>query len=165
MITYQEALSMVFARLQSLPAVEVPLEQATGLVLAEAVNARWDMPPADNSAMDGFALAWAPQGTSSEWTVAGSVYAGEPWPTPLESGTVVRIMTGAPLPPGSDTVVPFEEAVEAGATVRLTKMKQGQHVRRQGEEFQTGERLQLFLEHLQVHVHGVQRIPDLVREA
>ena len=141
MITYQEALSMVFARLQSLPAVEVPLEQATGLVLAEAVNARWDMPPADNSAMDGFALAWAPQGTSSEWTVAGSVYAGEPWPTPLESGTVVRIMTGAPLPTGSDTVVPFEEAVESGATVRLAKMKQGQHVRRQGEEFQAGELL------------------------
>ena len=141
MITYQEALSMVLARLQPLPAVEVPLEQATGLVLAEAVNARWDMPPADNSAMDGFALAWTPQGTSSEWTVAGSVYAGEPWPTPLESGTVVRIMTGAPLPPGSDTVVPFEEAVEARATVRLAKMKQGQHVRRQGEEFQAGELL------------------------
>lgn len=141
MIPYQEALALVLERLRPLPAVEVPLEQAVGLVLAESVDARWDMPPADNSAMDGFALAWPAGNAPVEWTVTGAAYAGTPWESPIEPGAVVRIMTGSPLPPGCDTVVPLEDAVSSGTTVRLGKMKQGQHVRRRGEEFRAGERL------------------------
>lgn len=141
MISYREALALLLDRIQPLPAVEVPLEQAVGLVLAEAVDARWDMPPADNSAMDGFALTWLKENAPEEWTVVGNAYAGTPWTRRIKRGTVVRIMTGSPLPPGCDTVVPLEDVVETGKSVRLTKVKQGQHVRRQGEEFRTGERL------------------------
>ena len=79
MIAYNEALQLVLERIRPLPAVEVPLEQAGGLVLAESIVARWDLPPADNSAMDGFAFAAATARPGTELAVVGSAYAGSPW--------------------------------------------------------------------------------------
>jgi len=142
MIGYQEALQLVLDRIRPLPAVEVPLEQAGGLVLAEGVAARWDLPPADNSAMDGFAFAWRERLAGKELAVVGSAYAGSPWTGTPGPEQVVRIMTGSPLPPGCDTVVPLEEVVETATAIRLpVVVKPGQHVRRQGEEFRSGDPL------------------------
>ena len=142
MIPYQEALALVLERLRPLPAVEVPLEQAVGLVLAEAVAARWEMPPADNSAMDGFAFVWSENLAGAELRVVGTAYAGVPWHGTSGSGEAVRIMTGSPLPQGCDTVVPLEDVVETGSIIRLPqRLRKAQHVRRRGEEFHVGERL------------------------
>lgn len=142
MISYQEALQLVLDRIRPLPPVEVPLEQAGGLVLAETVAARWDMPPADNSAMDGFAFAWREMRAEEELTVIGSVYAGACWNGAIGPGEAIRIMTGSPLPVGCDSVVPLEDVVATGDGIRLPALvKKGQHVRRQGEEFHDGERL------------------------
>ena len=123
MIPYQEALALVLERLRPLPAVEVPLEQAVGLVLAEAVAARWEMPPADNSAMDGFAFVWSENLAGAELRVVGTAYAGVPWHGTSGSGEAVRIMTGSPLPQGCDTVVPLEDVVETGSIIRLPDRK------------------------------------------
>lgn len=142
MISYQEALQLVLDHIRPLAPVEVPLEQADGLVLAEAVDARWDLPPADNSAMDGFAFAWGEALPGAELTVIGSAYAGSPWLGSPGPGQAVRIMTGSPLPTGCDSVVPLEDVTETGQSIRLPdNVKKGQHVRRQGEEFRTRDRL------------------------
>src|SRR5512139_3100906 len=142
MISYHEALQLVLERLQPLPAVEVPLEQAGGLVLAEAVAARWHMPPADNSAMDGFAFSWEKLVPGTDLAIVGSAYAGSPWSGAPGPGEAVRIMTGSPLPAGCDTVVPLEDVVASAAAIRVPgKVKPGQHVRCRGEEFRNGERL------------------------
>ncbi|MCM2264780.1 MAG: molybdopterin molybdotransferase MoeA [Desulfuromonadales bacterium] len=142
MLSYEGALAKVLASVMPLPPVEISLDEADGLVLAEAVDARWDMPPADNSAMDGFAFAWRESLSGTELTVIGSAYAGSPWLGSPGPAQAVRIMTGSPLPTGCDTVVPLEDVIETGQAIRLPdKLKKGQHVRRQGEEFRNRERL------------------------
>jgi molybdopterin molybdotransferase len=140
MLSYEAALEKILTNVEPLPAIELPLEQATGLVLAAPVVARWDMPRADNSAMDGFAMAAA--SATGVLPIVGTAYAGHPCAGEIGPGCAVRITTGAPLPTGCDTVVPLEETVETDAGVMLqTGPATGDHVRRQGEEYRAGETL------------------------
>jgi len=140
MISYQEALQLTLARLQPLPAIEVSLEKSIGLVLAENITARWDMPSSDNSAMDGFAFTWSDQLAGMQLRVVGNAYAGAPWHGSLGPDEAVRIMTGSPLPSGCDSVIPLEDVDTNEESIRLpTTISRGQHVRRQGEEFRAGE--------------------------
>lgn len=142
MLSYQEAVEVVLRTVQPLPPVEMALTEALGRVLAEPAVARWDLPPADNSAMDGYAFAWDGQGEGSELAVVGFVPAGSPFDGPVPPGRAVRIMTGAPLPVGCDTVVPVEEVAAEEGRIRLVRPpRAGQHVRRRGEELQRGEAL------------------------
>ena len=142
MLNYDEALEMVLATVQPLPPLELPLSEAVGRVLAEAVLARWDLPPADNSAMDGYAFAFAGQDSAAALQLVGSSFAGHPHPGALAPGEAVQITTGAPLPAGTDTVVALEETTKEEAQLRLTRRPEpGQHVRRRGEEFQNGDQL------------------------
>lgn len=142
MLTYQEAVDVVLQAVQPLPPVAMALAEALGLVLAEPAVACWDLPAADNSAMDGYAFAWHGQGEGSRLEVVGFVPAGSCPDQPVPPGKAVKIMTGALLPAGCDTVIPVEE-VTAGAThIHLLRApKSGQHVRRRGEELQGGETL------------------------
>lgn len=140
MLTSQEAIDIVLATVRPLPPVEVPLAEALGRVLAAPVRARWDVPPADNSAMDGYAFAYAGQEEGAELPLAGFVPAGSPLERSVASGAAVKIMTGAPLPAGCDTVTPLEETAESGGGVRLLRRaSRGQNVRRRGEEMARGE--------------------------
>lgn len=142
MLSYQEAVDVVLQTVQPLPSVEMALPEALGLVLAAPAIARWDLPPADNSAMDGYAFAWNGQGEGSVLEVVGFVPAGSQLSQPVPPGQAVKIMTGAPLPAGCDTVVPVEEvAAEATRIGLLRTPRAGQHVRRRGEELQQGEEL------------------------
>lgn len=142
MLSYQEAVEVVLQTVQPLPSVEMVLPAALGLVLAEPAVARWDLPPADNSAMDGYAFAWNGQRDGSVLEVVGFVPAGSHLEKPVPPGQAVKIMTGAPLPAGCDTVVPVEDvAAEATRIVLLRTPRAGQHVRRRGEELQQGEEL------------------------
>jgi molybdopterin molybdotransferase len=142
MLGYEEAVGIVARRVRPLPPVEVALDEALGRVLAAPVHALWDLPSADNSAMDGYAFAAIGQQAGDELAVAGVSFAGDPFAGAVPPGTAVKIMTGAPLPAGCDTVVPIEE-VEAGeGTVRLRRApRPGQHVRRRGEELRRGDLL------------------------
>ncbi|WP_305042282.1 molybdopterin molybdotransferase MoeA [Geoalkalibacter sp.] len=142
MLTYQQALETVLRTLSPLPAETLPLPEALGRALASDASAYWDMPPADNSAMDGFAFAHAGLPPGGELLVRGLSRAGARFAGELSAAEAVRIMTGAPLPSGCDTVVALEDVEEQDDGIRLRKpVKQGDHVRRRGEEFHEGELL------------------------
>lgn len=140
MLSYDEALETILSTLGPLPAEEIPLPEALGRALAEEVTASWDMPPADNSAMDGFAFAAAGLMPGAVLQVAGLSRAGAGFCEAVAPGEAVKIMTGAPLPTGCDTVVPLEEVAQEQGRIRLKKpVERGDHVRLQGEEFRAGE--------------------------
>ncbi|MCF6177821.1 MAG: molybdopterin molybdotransferase MoeA [Geopsychrobacter sp.] len=142
MLSYDQAIKLILDNISPLPALEKPLPEACGLVLATAVSARWDLPSADNSAMDGFAFKFADQSPGSRLPVVGHSYAGHPFAEKVAQGSALRIMTGAPLPADCDTVVPLEDVREEGECICLTlSVKPGQHVRRAGEEFRHDELL------------------------
>jgi len=139
MHSYDDALRVILDRLQPLPPIDVPLDAATGFVLAEPVYAGWDLPPADNSAMDGFAFCAAELDANGLIPVCGQSYAGHPFLGQRPPGAAVRIMTGAVVPQGCDSVVPIEDVVEEDGGIRLHHpARPGQHVRQRGEEFTAG---------------------------
>jgi molybdopterin molybdotransferase len=122
----------------------VPLGEALGCVLAEDVAAGEDLPPFANSAMDGFALRSEDvREAGAESPVAlrlvGEVFAGSARLPKVEPGTAVRIMTGGPLPPGADAVVPVERTETTGemVQVRLGPAARG-FVREAGEDVRAG---------------------------
>ncbi|MEH6565446.1 MAG: gephyrin-like molybdotransferase Glp [Halopseudomonas sp.] len=126
------------------PVDELPLEQALGHVLAAPVIAAHDVPPWDNSAMDGYAFnsADVEQALQHGLPVSQRITAGTA-PAPLQSGTCARIFTGAPLPAGADCVE-MQENIELtdGGLARLTQAVQtGQNVRPQGQDVHIGSAL------------------------
>ncbi len=153
-ITVEEALERVLAHLTPLKAEEVCLEEALGRVLAEDVVAEEDIPPFRNAAMDGYAVrgeevAQAREDAPVRLRVVGEVAAGETPTVAVEPGTAVRIMTGAPLPAGADTVVPFEQTdegmpkveMEPGWVRILEAVRPGKNIRQAGEDVHRGERV------------------------
>jgi len=141
MITYQEAMHLMLPELEELEPKNLPLLDAAGLILAQPVEASWDMPRWDNSAMDGYALRHTSvQG--EPLAVVGTAFAGHPYAGTLQAGEAIQITTGTPLPLGADTVVPVEDVSRRGDLVTcVSGVKPGQHVRRQGEEYRSGELL------------------------
>lgn len=139
MHSYEDALRIILDRLQPLPPIDLPLDDATGFVLAEPVHASYDLPPADNSAMDGFAFCAGDLDANGLVPVCGESFAGHPYRGQRPQGAAVRIMTGAVVPDGCDSVVPIEDVVEEEGGIRLHHpAKPGNHVRKRGEEFTAG---------------------------
>jgi molybdopterin molybdotransferase len=142
--TVDEHLTTVLAGLGPLAPLELTLLDAHGCVLAEDVAATHPLPPFDNSAMDGYAvraddIAGASESTPVSLPVVGDVAAGSVTPYTVQPGLCVRIMTGAPLPPGADAVVPQEWTDEGLAQVSIrAAAAAGQHVRRAGEDVTPG---------------------------
>jgi molybdopterin molybdotransferase len=121
-VSVEQALEAILAEFRPLEAVEAPLAGALGLVLAEDVAADMDIPPFDNSSMDGYAVraedtAAASDESPAHLRVVGYLPAGgAPGPDDrVQSGTAFRIMTGAPIPPGANAVVRFEDTSEGRA--------------------------------------------------
>lgn len=142
MLTYDKAIKILLQKTCPLTPVEVPLPDALHRVLSETVQSLWDLPPTDNSAMDGYAFAFSGQMEGDNLPVTGFIPAGTSFEGKLTEGQAVKIMTGAPLPSECDTVVPVEDVVESGGNIRLTRSPiKGQHVRRRGEEICKGEKL------------------------
>jgi molybdenum cofactor synthesis domain-containing protein len=142
-IPLDEARAVVLGGCTRLPAEATPLDDALGLVLAEPVVSDHDVPPFANTAMDGYAVrsvdvADAP----AALTVVGTIAAGAPPDIPVGEGEAVRIMTGAPMPPGADAVIMVErtEPAEDGGTVLvLDAVPPGNHVRPPGEDVSRGQ--------------------------
>src|SRR6185436_2684749 len=107
-----------------------------GRVLAVAVQAPLDVPPADNSAVDGYAVGSGdiPGTGTRELDVVGDLAAGAVFTGTLAAGQAVRIMTGAPIPAGADTVLPQEIVERIGARVRIGPIAKGVNVRLRGED-------------------------------
>lgn len=144
MIGVADALARVMAGIAPLPAETVPLHGALGRVLAVDVVALDDIPPFRNSAMDGYAvraddLADASRFAPARLRVVGSGPAGYAPSAVVESGAAVRIMTGAPLPPGADTVVRFEDTDNRTDTVSVyVAQAPAINVREAGEDIRSG---------------------------
>jgi molybdopterin molybdotransferase len=130
----------VLAGVARLEQVEVVLEEALGLVLAADVIASQDVPPFDNSAMDGFAVVGRDVVAAPvDLRVLEDVAAGHVARTTVESGTAIRIMTGAPLPSGADTVVRVEDTHSTNGIVTiLVAVSAGNAVRRAGGDVESG---------------------------
>jgi len=117
MIPVEEALRRILHHVRLLDAVETPILEALGQVTAQDVVSPLDIPPHDNTAMDGYAVRAADTTGASEQTpvvlrVVGELAAGYLYEGSVGPGEAVRIMTGAPMPAGADAVVPFEETDE-----------------------------------------------------
>lgn len=134
----------VAALLSRTPAETVTLTDCLGLALAEDVTAPISLPPFDNSAMDGYALRSADIATATEQTpvelaVVEDIPAGRIDIPPLRPGTAHRIMTGARVPTGADTIVPVERTDGGTGTVRVyAAAAPGAHVRWTGEDVNAG---------------------------
>ncbi len=147
MISWQEALNIVLSSPASWGEEEKALEQCLNAVSADALPVREDQPPFDNSAMDGYALNIHDIDRKNlsfplRFPVTGEIQAGGPVSAPVVSGTAVKIMTGARMPEGADTVVPVEDGHEENGFLILDRFPEtGRHIRRQGESFRKGDRL------------------------
>ncbi len=119
----------------------VQIRSALGRVLSRDVVAPFDVPAHDNSAMDGFAVRAADlSGNETRLTIVGTAFAGAAFSGVVGAGQAVRVMTGAVLPRGADSIVVQEEARVEGDTVILPAIKRvGQHVRRAGEDLAAGK--------------------------
>ena len=143
LISVAEALDHVLAHAAPLPAEEVPLEAAAGRVLALDLKARRTQPPADVSAMDGYAVRSADVAAApARLKVIGEVPAGRPFSVQIGAGEAARIFTGGFVPAGADTVVVQELTKRDGAWVEVQKATaKGRNVRPQGLDFRQGDRL------------------------
>ena len=152
MITVDEHLSSILGAVRRLDLLTVPLQDALGLTLAEAVPAAVDLPLFDNSAMDGFAVRFADVRAASaaspvSLAVVADLPAGSAADPAFGAGEAVRIMTGAAVPTDADTIVPFEATsgglADSLGTARVVQAPRGigAHIRRRGEDCVAGGEL------------------------
>ncbi len=141
LVPLDEARAFVVDRCAPLAARDVPVGEASGLVLAVAVVADQDVPPFANSAMDGYAVRAAETaGAPCRLVERGALMAGDAPTIAVGAGEAVRIMTGAPLPPGADAVCKVEETVrgEDGTVVIERPVSAGENVRAAGDDVAAG---------------------------
>ncbi len=148
MIEIDEALALYARELRPLPIERVAIGHALDRVLAEDVFASTDLPRLDQSAMDGYAFAadslrHASTDHPCRLPIAQRVAAGDaPSGAALAAGQCVRILTGAPLPPGADTVIPQEQVTVDGNDLVFTGgYPRGRNIRRRGEELSSGTKV------------------------
>ena len=141
MISVADAQAHILARVERVAPPEViPVVAALGRVLAEDVRATLDVPPTANSAVDGYAVRGAdiPSAGTRELTVVAELAAGSVFDGTLGAGQALRIMTGAPMPAGADTVYPQEVVERTGDRVRIPAGLAGVNVRQRGEDVLAG---------------------------
>ncbi|WP_304641736.1 molybdopterin molybdotransferase MoeA [Pseudomonas sp.] len=137
----EAALQQMLERLPPpLPSEAVPLDAASGRILAQTLYAPADVPAWDNSAMDGYALRFSDWRPGIGMSLGGRIAAGQVGGR-LEGGQAVRIFTGAPLPEGADTVVAQEDCRLEQGQLLIDELSTGSHVRRRGEDSHAGDLL------------------------
>ncbi|MGE5619450.1 MAG: gephyrin-like molybdotransferase Glp [Sphingomonadaceae bacterium] len=144
-VVVEQALSLVLGTVSPLESETRPLLDCLGYVLAEEASADIDIPPFDNSAMDGYAVIAADTAAAGPdrpivLRVIADLPAGYPPPSSVRSGEAVRIMTGAPMPRGTDAVVRTEDVEQGEGTVRISRpVSPGDDLRKAGEDVRKGE--------------------------
>jgi molybdopterin molybdotransferase len=141
MISVADAQARILAEVGRVaPPEVVPVGDCLGRVLAEDVRAAVDVPPTDNSAVDGYAVRSAdiPVTGLRQLRVVGDLPAGAVFEATLGPGEALRIMTGAPVPAGADTVYPQEVVERSGPVVRIPSSPVGVNVRHRGEDVRAG---------------------------
>lgn len=145
LVTVETAVDIIMHSIRPLPAETIPLSSAGGRVLSGNIVAAVDIPGYDNSAMDGFAVraadvAGATRERPVSLRITGEIRAGGGAPPRLDaSGSTVRIMTGAPIPPGADAVVMVEDTAERDDVADIyAPVDAGANIRRAGEDIPSG---------------------------
>jgi molybdopterin molybdotransferase len=147
MITVDEALDKILSNIYPLGLEKVSILDALGRVMAEDIHAHRDIPPLDNSAMDGYALKFedvqkAFPDHPVRLEVIEDLPAGVISKKKLERGKSIRIMTGAPIPKGADAVIPVEETKKEDGFVLIFKAAGlGENIRKSGEDVKKGDRV------------------------
>jgi len=140
MPSFEDARSVILGSVAPLGVERVELLESLGRAVAEDIVAPWDMPLFDNSAMDGYAVRASFSIEPASLEVTGYIPAGGIPSCVVVPGCAVKIMTGAPLPPGCDAVVPVEDTEESNGVVRILKpVERHQHIRFRGEDIAAGE--------------------------
>lgn len=136
MITVEQARDTILDRITPLQGEKIFIEQGLGRYLAEDIISERDIPPWDNSAMDGYAVHSSDiQSIGVRLDIAYEIPAGSLPNGPFEKGTAVKIMTGAPIPPGADAVIRREDVSESETVITINKIPQKEeNVRFQGED-------------------------------
>jgi molybdenum cofactor synthesis domain-containing protein len=138
-ITLEAAQALVLDAVSPLPPVQVAVRDACGLVLAQEIVASEPVPPFANTAMDGYAVRTAD--TPGRLRVVGELPAGRAPTIAVGPGEAIRIMTGAPVPPGADAVVMVERTRTEGDAVVVEAARTGDHVRPAGGDIAAGARV------------------------
>ena len=143
MISVPEAIQIVRDQTRTLPSETVSLARARGRYLAQDIVADSDLPPFDRSQMDGYAvLASDVQSVPAKLRIAGESAAGRGWHNEMKAGEAVRIMTGAPVPAGADSVqqVELTRELDEGAQVEILEaVAPGRSIVKRGNEIKAGE--------------------------
>ncbi|MDX1295675.1 MAG: molybdopterin molybdotransferase MoeA, partial [Sulfurimonadaceae bacterium] len=139
-VSVEEALQLIYNNVKPKATELVPIEEAVGRTLAQDVTATHNLPPYDNSAMDGYAVKVADAGRAVE--VLKTIFAGDNDESRLFEGSAIKIMTGAKIPDGTECIVPVEDTEPADEGVRLPEgLKAGRHIRLCGEDIQQDDAL------------------------
>lgn len=140
LISLEQALDKILTQTQTVTHSErIPLTESAQRITAADITSPMNVPPFDNSAMDGYGFRFAEWDGKTPMPVAGKSFAGQPMQGELPHGSCVRIMTGAPIPQGVDTVVMQEETEETAQGVVFTgTVKKGSNIRRAGEDIAKG---------------------------
>lgn len=143
MIEFEEALSMILKNTDTLPAGKVPVDESMGRMLQEDVHSKIEMPPFDKSAVDGYAVsALDVKSAPARLKCLGLIQAGESFGRRLARGECVKIMTGAPMPKGADSVVMVEDSRQQGECVELfTPAEKWENVCLRGEDLKKGQKI------------------------
>ena len=145
MLSVSQYLDLVLDSVHELPPMELPIADVNGCVLAQDIYARWPLPSFDNSSMDGYAviandLVGASESTPVTLPVIDDIPAGFKSLETLQSGQAIRIMTGAPMPAGADSVIPVESTDGGSETVQIrAAIDCGSCIRLEGEDVKAGD--------------------------
>jgi molybdopterin molybdotransferase len=145
MLSVAEYLDLVLDSVSELPPMELPIADANGCVLAQDIYARWPLPSFDNSSMDGYAviasdLVGASENAPITLPVIDDIPAGFKSLETVRSGQAIRIMTGAPMPAGADSVIPVESTDGGSELVQIhASIEVGSCIRNEGEDVQAGD--------------------------
>lgn len=142
MMSVEDARARILAGLRPVAAEVVALADCWGRVTAVPVAARLTQPPADVSAMDGYALRAADGSEGAVLDVIGEAPAGHPFEGAVATGQAVRLFTGSVVPTGADAILLQEDATRDGARMRVNEaVRVGKHIRRAGQDFAAGQEI------------------------
>lgn len=143
MLTYEQALQEILKHAYNLAARKTPIEEAVGKILAEDIFSQIDMPLFDKSAMDGYALrASNTADIPVQLKCLGTIQAGEVFTQSLKSGCCIKIMTGAPMPKGADSVVMVEDTEQQESNMIIKRsVKPGENVCVKAEDITKGSKM------------------------
>lgn len=141
-ISFYEARQLILDHVPLLDMEKAPLLEAAGRAMGRNVIADQALPLFNNSAMDGYAVCAQDCIVGQSLPVGGYLPAGEKIQNSIQPGTAARIMTGAPIPQGADSVIPFENCREGNNTITITQtIKKGDHIRWAGEDIRPGDKI------------------------